>query len=234
MPVSDSRAHLQDELSEPTLGNTAYPWGACLNWEPMRPGQPPSTGPTRVNHRPRRGILFSAITWSNCSLRTFSSCPPQAFAGCLFLQFWLIIAAAQRLGCRAVLLVGGNSFHEPLPPGIVAFSYAPFSKIFPRAAVIVHQGGIGTCAQALAAGRPMLVVPFAFDQPDNAARLQRLGVARAIPRKHYTAQRAYSELQSLLSDPAYAARAVEVAHKIAEENGVRVACDAIENHPLAR
>jgi UDP:flavonoid glycosyltransferase YjiC (YdhE family) len=144
------------------------------------------------------------------------------------------IAAAQRLGCRAVLLVGGNSFHEPLPPGIVAFSYAPFSKIFPRAAVIVHQGGIGTCAQALAAGRPMLVVPFAFDQPDNAARLQRLGVARAIPRKHYTAQRAYSELQSLLSDPAYAARAVEVAHKIAEENGVRVACDAIENHPLAR
>jgi UDP:flavonoid glycosyltransferase YjiC (YdhE family) len=80
----------------------------------------------------------------------------------------------------------------------------------------------------------MLVVPFAFDQPDNAARLQRLGVARAIPRKHYTAQRAYSELQSLLSDPAYAARAVEVAHKIAEENGVRVACDAIENHPLAR
>ena len=144
------------------------------------------------------------------------------------------IAAVQRLGCRAVLLVGGNSFQEPLPAGTVAFPYAPFSKIFPRAAVIVHQGGIGTCAQALAAGRPMLVVPFAFDQPDNAARLQRLGVARTIPRKHYTAQRAYSELKLLLTDQACPASAVEVARKIAEENGVHSASDAIENHPLGR
>jgi rhamnosyltransferase subunit B len=144
------------------------------------------------------------------------------------------IAAIQRLGCRAVLLVGSNFYQEPLPPGMVAFPYAPFSKILPRAEVIVHQGGMGTCAQALAAGRPMLVVPFAFDQPDNAARLQRLGLARMIPRKHYTAQRAYSELKLLLTDPAYATSASEVGHKIAEENGVRSACDAIENHPLSR
>ncbi|HMD86438.1 MAG TPA: glycosyltransferase [Terriglobia bacterium] len=143
------------------------------------------------------------------------------------------LAAIRRLGCRAVLLVGSNSFQEPLPPGTVAFPYAPFSKIFPRAAVIVHPGGIGTCAQALAAGRSMLVVPFAFDQPDNAARLQRLGVARVIPRKHYTATRAYTELDHLLRDPAYAANAVRAARRIAEENGVRAACDAIENHPPA-
>jgi UDP:flavonoid glycosyltransferase YjiC (YdhE family) len=144
------------------------------------------------------------------------------------------ITAVRRLACRAVLLVGNNSLQESLPSGIVAFPYAPFSKIFPRAAVIVHQGGIGTCAQALAAGRPMLVVPFAFDQPDNAARLQGLGVARAIPRKRYTAERAYTELKLLLGDPAYAAGAVEVARKIAEENGVRAASNAIENHPLTR
>jgi UDP:flavonoid glycosyltransferase YjiC (YdhE family) len=144
------------------------------------------------------------------------------------------IAAVRRLGRRAVLLVGDNSMQEALPPEIVAFPYAPFSKIFPRAAVTVHQGGIGTCAQVLAAGRPMLVVPFAFDQPDNAARLQRLGVARAVPRKQYTAERAYAELKLLLSHPAYAASAAEVARKIAEENGVRAASDAIEKHPLAR
>jgi len=116
----------------------------------------------------------------------------------------------------------------------MALPYAPFSKIFPRAAAIVHQGGIGTCAQALASGRPMLVVPFAFDQPDNAARLQRLGVARAIPRKHYTARRTSSDLEHLLTDPAYAARAAAAARRIAGENGVRTACDAIENHLRAR
>lgn len=144
------------------------------------------------------------------------------------------LAAVRRLGCRAVLLLGPNFLREPLPPGTVTFPYAPFSKLFPRAAVIVQSGGIGTSAQALAAGHPMLVVPFAFDQPDNAARLQRLGVARAIPRKHYTARRAYTELDHLLRDRAYAASAAAAARRIAEENGVRAACDAIENHLLAR
>jgi UDP:flavonoid glycosyltransferase YjiC (YdhE family) len=144
------------------------------------------------------------------------------------------LAAVRRLGCRAVLLVGQNTIREPLPPGTVAFPYAPFSKIFPRAAVVVHQGGIGTCAQALAAGRPMLVVPFAFDQPDNAARLQRLGVARSIPRKHYTASRVSVALKALLSVPSYAASAAAAARRIVSENGVRAACDAIENHPNVR
>jgi UDP:flavonoid glycosyltransferase YjiC (YdhE family) len=141
------------------------------------------------------------------------------------------LAAISRLGCRAVMLVGNNSLPEILPAGTVVFPYAPFSKIFPRAAVIVHQGGIGTCAQALVAGRPMLVVPFAFDQPDNAARLQRLGVARVIPRKRYTAREVYSELGQLLTEPACIASAAAAARKIGEENGVRAASDAIESHP---
>ena len=134
------------------------------------------------------------------------------------------LAAIRSLGCRAVLLMGGNSLSEPLPAGTVAFPYAPFSRIFPRAAVIVHQGGIGTCAQALASGRPVLVVPFAFDQPDNAARLQRMGVARVIPRANYTGRRTHLELERLLNDTAYAARATAIALKLAEENGVRAAC----------
>jgi UDP:flavonoid glycosyltransferase YjiC (YdhE family) len=140
------------------------------------------------------------------------------------------LSAIRSLGCRAVLLMGGNILSEPLPSGTVTFPYAPFSKIFPRAAVIVHQGGIGTCAQALVSGRPMLVVPFAFDQPDNAARLQRMGVARAINRASYTGRRAHIELEHLLNDVSYATRAAAVASKLAEENGVRAASDAIENH----
>jgi UDP:flavonoid glycosyltransferase YjiC (YdhE family) len=141
------------------------------------------------------------------------------------------LAAIRSLGCRAVLLAGSNAIPEPLPPGIAVFPYAPFSKVFPRASVIVHQGGIGTCAQAMAARRPMLVVPFAFDQPDNAARLKRLGVARVIPRKQYRASRVKAELEVLLSDTSYAQNAIGVANRMAEEDGVTTACDAIENHP---
>ena len=75
------------------------------------------------------------------------------------------LAAVRRLGCRAILLAGGNSLDEPLPAGTMVFSYAPFSKVFPRASVVVHQGGMGTCGQTMAAGRPMLVVPFALINP---------------------------------------------------------------------
>jgi UDP:flavonoid glycosyltransferase YjiC (YdhE family) len=98
----------------------------------------------------------------------------------------------------------------------------------PRAACVVHQGGIGTCGQALAAGRPMLVMPYAFDQPDNAARLQRFGVARTIGRKDYTARRVAAELDRLLTDASYAEKAAEGARRVGAEEAVGAACNAIE------
>jgi UDP:flavonoid glycosyltransferase YjiC (YdhE family) len=74
----------------------------------------------------------------------------------------------------------------------------------------------------------MLVMPYGFDQPDNAARLERLGVARVIGRKRYTARRAADELARLLTDGRYAERAAQAARRIAAEDGVRAACDAVE------
>jgi len=59
--------------------------------------------------------------------------------------------------------------------------YAPFSWLLPRARALVHHGGIGSCAQALRAGIPQLLVPQAYDQFDNAMRLERLGVGASLP-----------------------------------------------------
>ena len=56
----------------------------------------------------------------------------------------------------------------------------------------------------------MLVVPFAHDQPDNAERLRRLGVARTISRSPLFRTRATTELRQLLDDPSYSQRASEV------------------------
>lgn len=141
------------------------------------------------------------------------------------------VIAAKQLGYRAVLLVGSElpqRLPEPLPDGIIAVDYAPYSKLFPRSAAIVHQGGIGTTAQALKAGRPMLVMPYSHDQPDNADRVERMGVARTIARSNYTAERAAAELKQLLINASYSKRATEVGRQIQTEDGVRVACDAIE------
>lgn len=74
----------------------------------------------------------------------------------------------------------------------------------------MHQGGIGTTAQALRAGRSMLVVPFSHEQSNNAARAERLGVARTIARDSYTAERAAAQLKHLLNNSSYSKRASEV------------------------
>ena len=86
-----------------------------------------------------------------------------------------------------------------LPEGIVAFDYAPFSELFPRAAAVVHAGGIGTTGLAMHAGRPMLVVPHAHDQPDNAHRLARLGIARVLWPRRYTPARVAVNVYSRVS-----------------------------------
>ena len=83
-------------------------------------------------------------------------------------------------------------------------------------------------AQALRAGRPTLIMPYSHDQPDNAARVERLGTSRTIPRKEYFAKRVALELNVLLENPSYANKAMEIRKIIQAENGVEVACDAIE------
>jgi rhamnosyltransferase subunit B len=140
------------------------------------------------------------------------------------------MAAARALGRRAVLLAGEDAaaMRAGAPDGIGVFGYAPHSIVMPRAGLIVHQGGIGTTAQALRAGRPMLVVPFGQDQPDNARRVVQLGLARTISRRRYQIDRVISELSALLSDPGYAERALVVGEQVLAERGTETACDSIE------
>ncbi len=141
------------------------------------------------------------------------------------------IKCSQMLGCRAVLLTGPddrNRSKSALSKGIIALEYAPYSELFPRCSAIVHQGGVGTLAQALRSGRPMLVVPFAFDQPDNAGRAARLGVARVLYRDQFNARRAAKELSRLLNDTSYRTKAEEIGHQVQTEQGAQAAGDAIE------
>ncbi len=112
---------------------------------------------------------------------------------------------------------------------VVGFDYAPYSLVFPRAACVVHQGGIGTTGQVLRAGVPHLFMPFSHDQPDNAARCERIGVARIISRERYTAENAANELRKLFSDSNYKTKAVQAGEVVRAEHGTTIACDAIED-----
>ena len=139
--------------------------------------------------------------------------------------------AALIAGVRAVLLVGTDPRNVPRTQSekLCVARYAPYSKLFPRASLIVHQGGVGTTAQAMRAGHPMLVMPYSHDQPDNARRMRRLGVAAVIRREDYTAERAARRMQRILGHRRFAERAAEVGEEMRRENGLARACDALES-----
>ena len=139
--------------------------------------------------------------------------------------------AAMELGKRAVLLIGTDPRNRPrekMPESICIAEYAPYSKLFSSASVVVHQGGVGTTAQCMNAGRPMLIMPYSHDQPDNARRMKRLGVAKVIQKSDYTPRSVTRKVRAILDDPELAQKATAVAEELHTEDGVKTACNALE------
>jgi UDP:flavonoid glycosyltransferase YjiC (YdhE family) len=136
---------------------------------------------------------------------------------------------AKQLGRRALLLTGKGS------PGItgsrdqMVVNYAPYSEVFPHAAAVVHQGGVGTTAQAMRAGIPQFIVPHAFDQPDNAARIKRLGLGQTMNKGRFHAATATVHLRRLLMDKKIRVKTARVKNILEKENGAVTAADAVEH-----
>jgi rhamnosyltransferase subunit B len=141
------------------------------------------------------------------------------------------LVAARQMHRRA-LLIGPKSVpesrHGPVAEGILTLPYARYSQVFPHAAVIVHQGGSGTTGQALRAGRPQLIVPYGWDQPDNGARIERLGAGLCLPRHKYSRETAAQVLTQLTQDGNFSAKSAEAARQVQSENGLTASCDALE------
>jgi rhamnosyltransferase subunit B len=139
------------------------------------------------------------------------------------------IEATKRLGRRALLLIGDDR-NRPvkLPDTVIAVDYAPYQSLLPHASAVVHSGGAGTTSQALLAGVPTLILPFAFDQFDNAEHARRLRTSRTIYRKDYRAAKVAHELRRLLEDKTYSESAKRVSAKLKTENGPKTAADLIE------
>jgi UDP:flavonoid glycosyltransferase YjiC (YdhE family) len=140
------------------------------------------------------------------------------------------VDAASDVGARAVLLIGQHDGHVPDTRGrsdVFIAEWAPHSLLFQRGSVTVHQGGAGTLHTALASGKPMLIVPFAHDQGDNAVRAARLGVARLLFPGQYRRKLVARHIADLMSADVRT-RAAAVGNTITREQGSVRACEALE------
>ncbi|HVN86516.1 MAG TPA: glycosyltransferase [Candidatus Binatia bacterium] len=129
-------------------------------------------------------------------------------------RYRVVADACEILGRRCVLV--GRSAQAVAPTAnVMVVPSAPYARIFPAASVIVHHGGFGTCAEALRAGKPSLVTPFAFDQFDSAARVHDAGLGRWLVGKAHDAGALARALDSVLRSESSRAAARDAAEKIA-------------------
>lgn len=161
--------------------------------------------------------------------------PPLVFtpgsAAATLRDFFRESVEACRLGGYRAMLVTNFPEQLPanLPSGVRHFPYLPFSQILPRCAALIYPGGIGTMAQAIKAGIPHFIVPHGHDQPDNASRIERLGLGRHLYPERYTGPRVARALQQLLSSRDIGARCAEFRGMIDSASALDSACAWIES-----
>lgn len=145
-------------------------------------------------------------------------------------RFFEIAARVCRL-LKYRALFFSNSL-APRPPSANIFfceSYVPFSWLFLRIRAVIHHGGIGTLSQALIAGIPQLLMPLGFDQPDNAERLVRLGVARILYPSQFTVRNVAKELNVLLTQSPIRAACETFARRLSLEDPAAPTLTFLEN-----
>ena len=137
------------------------------------------------------------------------------------------VDACRRMGARGLMVTTAReTVPAELPGTILHRRYVPFGAVLPRTAALVGHGGIGTCAQGLAAGVPQVVASLAHDQFDNAGRIEDLGVGAQLTQSRYTGERAAALLDRLLSSHDVAAACLRVRDRM--EDGTAAVVEALE------
>jgi sterol 3beta-glucosyltransferase len=140
-----------------------------------------------------------------------------------------ILGAFDQVGCRAIIQHGWGHLaaESNLSANVYAVGYTPHSWLFPRAACIVHHGGVGTAAAAFRAGVPSIFVTHG--RPIRAWIAQELGCAGPpISYWQLSAEKLGARIKSTLNSPHLYEAAAALGKKIRAERGVATARLLIE------
>ncbi|MFI0741789.1 glycosyltransferase [Streptomyces sp. NPDC021100] len=135
--------------------------------------------------------------------------------------------ALRRAGLRGIVQAGWAGL-SVTDDDVITVGPLPHGWLLPRTAAVVHHAGAGTAAAGLRAGVPAVPVPYLTDQPWWASRLVRLGVSPgALPPSALTAGRLAEALTRATGEPRFAARASELAGRLAREDGAGAVARAV-------
>jgi MGT family glycosyltransferase len=130
----------------------------------------------------------------------------------------------------------GNRYGETqfadLPGMPVVAQYAPQLELLRVASVAISHGGLNTALESISAGKPMVLIPLAYDQPANALRLERLGMAEVLPVTRLTVQRIRAAVTKVLNEPRYREATLRAQSKLNVLNGTVHAANLMEESLL--
>lgn len=224
-PITSFIAHL---ASAPDLSVALFPsWFAppCPDWpQPLRMGDFQLFDPSAGQALP--GELTDFLAQGEKPI-VFTPGTGHVHAAAYFQS---AMKAVTRMGRRAIFLTRcREQIPAVLPETILWQPYVALANLLPQAAALVHHGGIGTTAEALRAGVPQLVVPFAWDQFDNGARVAALGVGSVLPASRLSTRALARKLHNILSSSAMHAQCRAVAAHFKHSDGAARLCREIEN-----
>jgi rhamnosyltransferase subunit B len=144
--------------------------------------------------------------------------------------FETAVLATQILKKRAILLSRlKDQIPANLPENIYHAEFEPLDKLLSQSAAFIYHGGIGSLAQGLAAGVPHLTMPMSLDQPDNAARIRRLGVGDYILPRGFNPRLVSEKLTGLLKKPIVGENCLKYAKKVDFHKSILDTCNLLEN-----
>ena len=115
-----------------------------------------------------------------------------------------------------------------LAPNMWGAEFVPQTSVLPLADLVITHGGNNTTTEALHFGKPMIVLPLFWDQPDNAQRMDELGLGVRLDTYGFTDGELHGAIDRLLGDGALRARLADGAARIQARQGLRAAADLIE------
>jgi rhamnosyltransferase subunit B len=133
---------------------------------------------------------------------------------------------------RSALFLSKHVGRPPigLPETILVRDYVDHGALFPRARAVIHNGGIGVIARSISAAVPQVVVPLMYDQPDNAQRVERLGLGCTVLPENLQVETVSAALEKLGNDHLLTDRLQRFAADVAATAALSNAADLIERH----
>ncbi|HVD48891.1 MAG TPA: nucleotide disphospho-sugar-binding domain-containing protein [Gaiellaceae bacterium] len=137
-----------------------------------------------------------------------------------------LVAALAETPHRYVVSKGPQHELIELAPNMTGAEFLPQPAILPEVDLVVTHGGNNTVTEAVHFGKPMVVLPLFWDQPDNAQRVEERGFGVRLPSYEFEDRELHEAIERLLAAPDPRLR--KASARLQRRPGTERAADQIE------